>query len=171
MMRETTTEPRFAADAALGVDADFVADPALRSSQRTGNGRRSIVGLLRELTAEGRELMSLELALAKAEMREKLEVYERNGAAIAIGTGLLLAALLLGAWTANTALTALLATFLPLGVAVWLAPLLLTLVFGATGLSKVRAGLEGIKREPLTPTKTIQTLKDDTRWAERKVHS
>ena len=170
-MRYTTTEPRFDADAALGVDAELEADAALRGATRNGNGRQSIVGLLRSLTSEGRELLSLELALAKAEMREKLDVYERNGLTIAIGAGLLLAALLLGAWAVNTALTALLDVFLPLGVAVWLAPLILTLVRGAIGLSKVRGGLEGIKREPLAPTKTIQTLKADARWAERKVHS
>ena len=170
-MSHTTTEPRFEADAALGADADFRADPALRGATRNGNGRQSIVGLLRTLTSEGRELMSLELSLAKAEMREKLAVYERNGVAIAMGAGLLLAALLLGAWTMNAALTALLDLFLPLGVAVWLAPLILTLVLGGLGLSKVKGGLEGIKREPLAPTKTIQTLKDDARWAERTVHS
>ena len=170
-MSYTTTEPRFDADAALGVDAEFVPDPALRSTTRNGNGRSSIVGLLRTLTTEGRELMSLELSLAKAEMREKLEVYEKNGVALALGAGLLLAALLLGAWTVNTALTALLDTFLPLGVAVWLAPLILTLVFGGIGLSKVKGAIEGIKRESPVPHKTIATLKDDARWAERKVHS
>ena len=166
-----TTEPRFDADVELGVDAEFVPDPSLRASTRNGAQRQSIVGLLRTLTSEGRELLSLELALAKAEMREKVAVYEKNGVALGIGAGLLLAALLLGAWTANMALTALLDTFLPLGVAVWLAPLILTLIFGAIGLSKVKGGLEGIKRESPVPHKTIQTLKDDKRWAERKVHS
>jgi hypothetical protein len=166
-----TTEPRFDADAALGVDAEFVPDPALRSSARNGSSKQSIVGLLRSLTAEGRELLSLEVALAKAEMREKLGVYEKNGVALAIGGGLLLAALLLGAWTVNMALTALLDTFLPLGVAVWLAPLTLTLILGGIGLSKVKGGLAGIKAESPVPHKTIQTLKDDKRWAERKVHS
>lgn len=166
-----TTEPRFDADDALGVDAEFEPDPALRASTRNGAERQSIVSLLRTLTAEGRELLSLELALAKAEMREKLAVYEKNGIALGIGAGLLLAALLLGAWTANMALTALLDTFLPLGVAVWLAPLILTLIFGGIGLSKVKGALEGIRRESPVPHKTIQTLKDDKRWAERKVHS
>ena len=166
-----TTEPRFDADAALGVDTEFEPDPALRGGTRNGAGRQSIVGLLRTLTAEGRELLSLELALAKAEMREKVAVYEKNGIALGIGAGLLLAALLLGAWTANMALTALLDTFLPLGVAVWLAPLILTLIFGGIGLSKVKGALEGISRESPIPHKTIQTLKDDKHWAERKVHS
>jgi len=165
------TEPRFDADDALGVDAEFRPDPALRAETRNGSGRQSIVGLLRSLTAEGRELLSLELALARTEMREKLAVYERNALVLATGAGLLLAALLLGAWAANAALTALLDTFLPLGVAVWLAPLMLTLVFGGIGLAKVRHGLEGIRGESLVPRKTIETLKDDKRWAERKVHS
>ena len=170
-MSAYTTEPRFDADAALGVDAEFVPDPALRSTARNGNGRTSIVTLLRSLTAEGRDLLSLEMALAKAEMRESLDVYKKNAVGLGIGAALLLAALLFGAWTVNTALTALLDTFLPLGVAVWLAPLILTLVLGGIGLSKVRAAADNMSRESLVPRKTIETLKDDKRWAERKVHS
>ena len=170
-MSAYTTEPRFDADAALDVDAEFVPDPALRSTTRNGNGRQSIVGLLRSLTAEGRDLLSLEMALAKAEISESLEVYKKNAVALGIGAGLLFAALMLAAWTANTALTALLDTFLPLGVAVWLAPLILTLIFGGIGLSKVRGALDKMSHESLVPRKTIETLKDDARWAERKVHS
>ena len=166
-----TTEPRFDADAALGVDAEFDADPAFARSARNGTGRQSIIGLLRSLTTEGRELLALEIALAKTEMREKLEVYEKNALSLALGGGLLLAALLLGAWTLNAALTSVLATFLGVGIAVWLAPLILTLAFGAFGWSKVRSGLRGMREESPMPTKTIQTLKDDKRWAERKVHS
>ena len=166
-----TTEPRFDADATLGVDAEFEPDPAFARSTRNGSGRASIIGLLRSLTTEGRELLALEIALAKTEMREKLEVYERNALSLAIGGGLLLAALLLGAWALNAALTSVLATFIGIGIAVWLAPLILTLAFGAFGWSKVQGGLRGMRAESPVPTKTIQTLKDDKRWAERKVHS
>lgn len=170
-MRAYTTEPRFDADAALGVDAEFDADPALRGSTRNGARRASIIGLLRSLTTEGRDLVSLEIALAKAEMRETLEVYQRNAVSMAIGGGLLFAALLLGLWFLNTALTALLTLFMDVGIAVWLSPLLLAIAFGAIGWSMVKKGLDGIQGESLKPTKTIQTLKDDKRWAERKVHS
>lgn len=170
-MTAYTTEPRFDADAALGVDAEFEADPAFARSTRNGTGRQSIVGLLRSLTTEGRELLALEIALAKTEMREKIEVYEKNALSLAIGGGLLLAALLMGAWAVNAALTSVLATFLGVGIAVWLAPLILTVALGAFGWSKVRSGLRGMRAEGVMPTKTMQTLKDDKRWAERKVHS
>ena len=33
------------------------------------------------------------------------------------------------------------------------------------------SGLDGLRSEGLTPTKTIATLREDKRWAERKVHS
>ena len=170
-MTDYTTEPRFDADPALGVDAEFEPDPAFDRSTRNGTGRASILALLRSLTTDGRELLSLELALAKTEMREKLAVYERNAVGLAIGGGLLLAALLLGAWTVNAALTSVLATFMGIGIAVWLSPLILTLIFGGIGWSKVRKGLDGMRSESLTPTKTIATLRADKRWAQRKVHS
>lgn len=166
-----TTEPRFDADTGLGVDAELYPDDALRGGMRNGTRKQSIVGLLRELTQDGRDLMSLELDLAKTEMREKLDVYQRNAVVMAIGGGLLLAALLLGAWTANMALTALLSTFIALEIAVWLAPLILTVTLGAIGWSRVGKGLDAIRHESLKPEKTIATLKEDKRWAERKVHS
>ena len=171
-MGDYTTEPRFDADAALGLETEFEADEALRRGMRNGShGKRSIVGLLRELTTEGRDLLSLEVDLAKAEMRENMQAYAKHGTVLAVGGGLLLAALMLAAWTLTMALTALLSLFLDAGVAVWLAPLILTVVFGMIGWSKVQAGLEAMSRDSLVPSKTIQTLKDDARWAERKVHS
>ena len=132
-MSAYTTEPRFDADDVLGIDAELDADDRLRNGTRNGARHESIVGLLRELTRDGRELMSLEMELAKTEVREKVDVYQRNTVVLAIGGGLLLAALLLGAWTANMALTALLSTFMAVEIAVWLAPLLLTITLGAIG--------------------------------------
>ena len=166
-----TTEPRFDADDALGIDAELHADDRLRNGARNGAKHESIVGLLRELTRDGRELMSLEMELAKTEVREKVDVYQRSSLALGIGGGLLLAALLLGAWTANMALTALLSTIMAVEIAVWLAPLLLTITLGAIGWSRVQNGLEAMRHEGLKPTKTIETLKEGKRWAERKVHS
>lgn len=168
---DATTEPRFDPDPALGTEADFHADERLQRDLRNGNGRRSIVGLLRELTAEGRELLSLEVELAKTEMSEKVSVYERNAVGMAAGAGVLLAALLMGAWTVNAALTALLDTFMALEIAVWLAPLILTVALGAIGWSLVSKGLTAMRNEGMKPTRTIDSLKADKRWAERKVHS
>lgn len=170
-MSDYTTEPRFDADAALGLDAEFQPDEAFARGTRNGSGKQSIVGLIRELSTGARELLSLEVDLAKAEMRENVAAYAKHGVTLAIGAGVLLAALLLGAWTLNMGLTALLDTFMDLGVAVWLAPLILTLVFGAIGWSKVKKGLEAMSHESLAPRKTIETLKEDKRWAERKVHA
>lgn len=170
-MNAYTTNPRFDADRDVANEPGFEPDPAFERSVGKRRGSTSIVGLLRTLTSEGRELMSLELDLAKAEMRETLEVYERNAIALLMGGGVLLAALLLGAWTLNTGLTALLDQFMDLGVAVWLAPLILTIAFAWIGMGMVKKATTAIRAESPAPRKTIETLKEDKRWAERKVHS
>ena len=132
---------------------------------------RSVVDLVRELAQEGSTLVREEVALAKAEMREKLSVYERNAAAIAVGAGLLLAALLLAVAALNRGLTALLELAVGVGVAVWLAPLLLAGVTFAVGYGMVRRGIAGIGDEGLAPKRTIASVREDKEWVQRKVAS
>lgn len=152
--------------------ARFDPDPGVagttRGAARSGNGR-SVVTILRELTTESRDLMQLELELAKTEMREKLGVYERNMGAIAVGGALLLATLLMLVIALNRGLTALLEGWMSLEVAVWLAPLILAVVLGGIGWSMIQKGLAAIRGAGVTPHRTMETLKDDKRWAERKV--
>ncbi len=132
---------------------------------------RSLGDLLRELSNETGDLLRKEVELAKTEFSEKASRVGTDVGAIAMGGAMALAGGLALMLAAVYGLTALLDTFLPLGVAVWLAPLILTLIFGGIGLSKVRGALEKLSHESLVPRKTIETLKDDARWAERKVHS
>jgi hypothetical protein len=58
-----------------------------------------------------------------------------------------------------------------LEVAVWLAPLVLTVFLAVIGWSMINGGVQRIKKESLTPHKTIDTLKEDKRFVERKVKS
>jgi uncharacterized membrane protein YqjE len=141
--------------------------PELRPADLNG---RSVAGLVRQLSTDTVDLMRQELELAKAEMREKMEVYQRGTMAIGIGAALLLGALFFGLWTVNFALTALLAQAMDLDVAIWLSPLILTIALGAVGWSMIKGAKARMKGEGIVPRQTSDTLKQDGRWAREKVH-
>lgn len=168
MTNGTRTEPRFESDPAIGTEPFEPGDERARSAGRRDNSR-SIASVLRELTLEGRDLMQLEMQLAKAEMREKVNVYERNMGAIAVGGALLLGTLLMAVVALNRGLTALLETWMAVDIAVWLAPLILAVVLGGIGWSMVKKGMNAIRHEGAMPHRTVETLREDKRWAERKV--
>jgi len=140
-----------------------------RSSFAAHDGR-SVADLLRDLSSETVSLVRQELELARAELRDKLDVYQRSTIALGGGAALLLAALLTGLWALNTGLTALLAQSMDLDVAVWLSPLILTVVLGAMGWGMIRGAMNRMKEEGLVPRQTATTLRDDKRWAQEKAH-
>lgn len=129
---------------------------------------RSVPSLLRELSGEVADLARLEVELAKTEMSEKVDVFQRGLASMVIGGAFLLAALLTVLWAVNLALTALLAEFMTVEIAVWLSPLILAVVLGLIGWALLSSGKRGIEKEGLTPTQTRDTLRDDRQWAEEK---
>lgn len=130
---------------------------------------RSLGDLIRELGSESSRLVQQEVSLAKAEMREKVNVYERNAARIAIGGALLLGAVLVLVIAVNRALTALLHQFMAIELAVWVAPLILAVVFGLIGWSMVRGGQRAIKEEGVMPQQTMETLRQEKDWVKREV--
>ena len=136
---------------------------------RSGRDGRSIADLLKELTTEGRTLAQEEVRLAKTEMTEKLEVFQRNLATIGVGVALLIATVILVVEAMGRGLTALLAGAVGLETAVWLAPLIMAVVIGLIGWALIRKGTTAIKSEGVVPRETVDTLKRDAKWAERKV--
>lgn len=129
---------------------------------------RSVPTLIRELADEGSSLARNEIALAKAEMREKLQVYQRAAGSMAVGGAFMLAALLTLLWAVNRGLTTLLAAFVSIDVAVWLSPLILTVVLAGIGLSMIGGGKRKMEEEGLQPRKTMDSLQEDKRWAQNK---
>ena len=130
---------------------------------------RSIGDLIRELADEGRSLLRNEVSLVKAELSEKVHVYERNSTRIAVGSALLLAALFFGLWALNMGVTALLTLVVEEEIAIWLAPLVIAVVLAIVGRSMVRGGAEEIRHEGIVPERTTSTLRDDARWAREQV--
>lgn len=130
---------------------------------------RSLGSLIRELGDEGSRLIREEVQLAKTELREKIEVYERNTVKMVVGGVLLLGAFFVLLVAVNRGLTVLLGEFMATEVAVWLAPLILALVAGATGWSMTSGAQSEMKREGLTPNQTMQTLREEKDWVQRQV--
>lgn len=146
-----------------------VGDAEGYSDYRALRDDRSIVDLLKELTTEGRTLAQEEVRLAKTEISEKLEVFQRNLVYIGIGAALLVATVILLVETLGRGLTALLADAVGLETAVWLAPLILAVVIGLVGWALISKGRSTIRSEGVVPRDTVNTLKRDAQWAERKV--
>jgi hypothetical protein len=120
---------------------------------------RSTGELLQRLARETSVLVRQELDLVKAEMTEKGKRAGRGagmfGAAGAVGL------LALGALTA--CLIALLATALD---HVWLAALVITVVYGAVaGVLALMGRREVQESTPPLPEQTIDTVKEDVQWA------
>ena len=129
---------------------------------------RSVAHLLRELSGEAADLARLEIELAKTEMYEKVEVFQRGTRSMIIGGAVLLAGLLSGLWAVNLGLTALLAQFMDVELAVWISPLILAVVFGAIGWGLIEGGRHRMSEEGFMPTRTRESLREDRDWARRK---
>jgi len=130
---------------------------------------QSLGALLRELTREISLLFHQEVELAKVEMSEKAALVGRSLGAIALGgaIGLLGGLALLAA--VITGLGALLDTFLPTGVAVWLSPLLVGAALSFYGYSRIQTALATLRHEGLAPKQTTQTLQENTQWLKAKI--
>ncbi len=131
---------------------------------------RSIGQLLKELRDETTTLLRQEVDLAKTEMSEKALRTGRNLGSLAMGGGVaflgalaLLAAVIYG-------LTSVFNQFMSVGVAVWLAPLIVGLVLAAIGYSLVQKTLATLRQESLTPQKTTQTLQENKEWLKARMH-
>jgi hypothetical protein len=151
-----------------GANPLHIEDTGFRSAPAD---ERSITDLLRELSREAGNLVRGEAELARAEVREKVEVYRSNLAGIAIGGGLMLASLILIVEAVNRGLTALLESMVGLATAVWLAPLVLSFIIAGTGYALLKGAVGRIRAEGLKPRDSAASLADDVRWIERKVKS
>ncbi|MDO8212176.1 phage holin family protein [Conexibacter sp. CPCC 206217] len=125
----------------------------------------SIGELLKDLTDETSTLVRQELALARAELTQK-------GKAAGKGAGMLGAAgvvalLMLGTLTA--CVVALLSTAVD---HVWLAALIVTVVYAAVAAVLALAGRRALKDAvPPAPEETIESVKEDVAWVKTQTRS
>jgi hypothetical protein len=130
---------------------------------------RSLGQLLKELTSETTTLLKQEVNLAKTEMSEKASRVGTNLGSLALGGGVAFLGALALLAAAVYGLTSILDQFMSLGVAVWLAPLIIGLILAAVGYSLVKKALETLKRESLAPQRTTQSLQENKEWLKEKI--
>lgn len=118
---------------------------------------RSIGDLFSDLTREITALVRNELALARAEMSSKMSRAGRHAGMLALGAVVALA----GVFTLAASLVLVLVQF---GMPAWGAALLVGLGLAAIGGVVAMNSLSALRQEDLTPTETIQTLKETTAW-------
>jgi hypothetical protein len=126
---------------------------------------RPLGELVKQLATETSTLVKQEIDLAKAEMTEK-------GKKAGKGAGMFGAAGIIG-FLALSALTACLIALLATALDhVWLAALIVALVYGAVaGVLALTGKKEVQEATPPAPEQTIETLKEDVEWAKTQTPS
>jgi hypothetical protein len=124
---------------------------------RDGRDDRSLGELFSELAQETSTLVRQEVNLAKTEMSQKASTAGRQVGVLAAGGAVAYAGLL----AIVAGVIVLLNDVMPL----WAAALLVGSVVAVVGYLLVRRALDALKREDFAPRETMETLKEDQRWA------
>jgi MFS family permease len=123
---------------------------------------RSLGELFGELARDTGVLVRQEVHLATTEMTHKATSAAQNGAMIAVG-GLVAYAGLLGI------LAALIIGLAAAGLGWWQAALLVGGVVALIGGLLLRRGIAALKHVDLAPRETLDSLKEDARWAKDRM--
>jgi uncharacterized membrane protein YqjE len=119
---------------------------------------RSTGELLKRLSQQTSELVRKEVDLAKAELGEKAQTAGK-------GAGLFGGATLFGV-TAFLALTGCLVALLGTAIEVWLAALIVAVVYAVIAGVLALMGKKKVQEAgPPVPEQTVETLKEDVEWA------
>jgi hypothetical protein len=120
--------------------------------------------LFKQLSDDLSTLVRQELKLAQAEMTEK---GKKAGVGIGMFTGAAVVGLL-----AMGALTTCLIAALSTGMEVWIAALIVTVVYGAIAGVLALSGKHRVSEAtPPLPEQTIETVKEDAQWAKTQLSS
>jgi uncharacterized membrane protein YqjE len=136
----------------------------MANGQRNDLYDRPTGELLRELSQQTTDLVRQEIDLAKAELGEK-------GKRAGVGAGMFGGAGLFGIG-AFAALTACVIVALDLAMPLWLAALIVTVVYAAIAGVLALQGKEKIKEAgPPVPEQTAESVKEDVQWAKTRAKS
>lgn len=132
---------------------------------------RPLTELVRELRDETTDLVRSEVKLAKIEISEKAARIGRNSVYTMIGGAIAQAALVVLMLAAAAGVYVALVQFADMSHenAGWLGPLAVGLLGAIIGYIFIHKGIHAISNESLVPERTVDSLRQDRDWAERKV--
>lgn len=130
-------------------------------AQEAVKQERSLGDLFSELAGETGTLVRQEIALAQAEMTKKASVVGINVASLAVGGAVGYAALL----AIMAGIIMALAYFIP----AWLAAFIVGAVVAGIAYFMVSTALTKLKNTELTPTETVDSIKEDAKWLKNQV--
>ena len=124
---------------------------------------RGIGELVKDLAGQTSTLVRQEIKLAQAEVTEKGKVAGR-GAGMLAGAGVA-ALLMLGT------LTAVLVVALDSALPLWLAALIVTVIWGVVAAVLAQSGRKALQAATPPVPQTVETVKEDIQWAKTQVGS
>ncbi|KFE50174.1 phage holin family protein [Pseudomonas syringae] len=130
-------------------------------SNPTPENETSALGLIRQLAHEVPALLSKELALAKAEIKQTVETAKAGIAAVGVGAIVMLAGLIIVLLSAVYALATIMQP--------WLAALIVGVVAMVVGFIMIQSGKKQFDASNLTPERTVNSLQKDKDAIQRKV--
>jgi len=133
----------------------------VREERPRANEDRSLGELFAELSRETTTLIRQEVDLAKTEMSHKATAVGKDVGFLAAGGAVLYAGLL-------ALIAAVVIGLGQAGLTWWVSALLVGLVVAGIGGFLVWRGLSNLKTMTMAPQETIQTLKEDARWAKEQ---
>jgi hypothetical protein len=125
--------------------------------------QKSIGELFSDLTRASATLVRQEVALARAEVSEQASRMGKEVGIIAAGGAVAYAGLILILFGVALGLVA-------LGMAPWVAYVLVGFIVGVIGGLVAWQGVSGLKHNDPVPHETVETLKEDARWAKEQTH-
>jgi uncharacterized membrane protein YqjE len=140
-------------------------DPANGGAHAAGTDprERGIGELVKDLASQTSTLVRQEIKLAQAEVTQKGKVAGKGAGMLA---GAAVAALLM-----LGALTALLIVVLDSFMALWLAVLIVTLLWGVVAAVLAQAGKKSLQSATPPAPQTVETVKEDIQWAKTQTGS
>jgi putative superfamily III holin-X len=126
----------------------------------TDKNGRSLGELFAELSQETSTLVRQELALAKAELRQKAVLAGKDIGFLVVGGALAYA----GLFGILAAIIIVLANVIPW----WISAAVVGVVTVAFGLLLAMSGVRGLKSGDLAPKETMETIKEDVQWAKEQ---
>jgi uncharacterized membrane protein YqjE len=120
--------------------------------------------LVKELSEQTTTLVRKEIELAKAELSKK-------GKVAGEGAGMFGGAAVVGLLALGT-LTTMILALLDKAMDLWVAALIVTLVYGAIAAVLALSGRDRVKKGmPPAPEQTVETVKEDVQWAKSRAKS